>query len=66
VKFPDRCGAANTGVVGQRLDRYEIKTAEDSTQVVFVFDGGVSIIVNNENDRSNYRIAERLLHHPLQ
>lgn len=59
--YPHIDVGASAGVIGHHLDHYEMKTTGVSGQVVFVFDDGRSIIIDNEHDRSNYRVTERPL-----
>jgi hypothetical protein len=45
------------GIVGHRLEFYKMATAPAAGRVIFVFDNGRKITINNENDRSAYQIG---------
>jgi hypothetical protein len=45
------------GVIGRRLDHYEMTANERGAQVELVFDHGRGIIIDNVDDRSDYRIV---------
>lgn len=47
----------STGIIGRRLDHYEMIAKESTVQVNFVFDQGRKVIIENTNDRSDYRIV---------
>ncbi|RXH21292.1 MULTISPECIES: hypothetical protein [Bradyrhizobium] len=47
---------AIAGVVGHRLDDYRMVTTATGSQVVFLFDDGRTITINNENDLSAFQI----------
>jgi hypothetical protein len=55
-EYPDVDVGAIAGVVGHRLEDYRMATTVTGAQVMFVFDNGRTITINNENDLSTFQI----------
>jgi hypothetical protein len=47
---------AIAGIVGHRLEDYRMATTNAGGQVIFLFDNGRKIAINNENDRSSFQM----------
>ncbi len=45
------------GVVGRRLEHYRMQSTPSCTEVIFSFENGRTVIINNVNDRSTWRIV---------
>ena len=56
-EYPHVDVGTSAGIVGQRLAHYEMTTNESTVQVNFLFDQGSKVIIENTNDRSDYRIV---------
>ncbi len=56
-EYPHVDVGISAGIIGQRLDHYEMITKESTIQVNFVFDQGCKVIIENMNDRSDYMIV---------
>lgn len=54
--YPHVDVGAIAGIIGHRLEFYKMETTSAAGQVTFLFDNGRTITINNENDRSTYRI----------
>ena len=48
---------ALAGVIGHRLEDYRMQSDSITAEVVFSFENGRAIIIQNANDRSTWRIA---------
>ncbi|HLZ66200.1 MAG TPA: hypothetical protein VKQ29_08205 [Aliidongia sp.] len=55
--YPHADVGGTAGVIGHRLQCYEMATTPNGGQVAFLFDNGRTIFIHNENDRSTFRIA---------
>jgi hypothetical protein len=55
-EYPHVDVGAIAGVVGHRLKEYRMQTAAAGGKVAFVFDNDRTITIDNENDRSSFRI----------
>jgi hypothetical protein len=49
--------ATLAGVVGRRLDDYQMQSDSVTAEVTFCFENGRAIIISNVNDQSTWRIA---------
>jgi hypothetical protein len=56
-EYPHVDVGGTAGVIGHRLQHYEMTTISDGGQVAFLFGNGRTIFIDNENDRSTFRIA---------
>jgi hypothetical protein len=55
-EYPHVDVGAIAGIVGHRLEDYRMATTATGSQVVFLFDNGRTITINNENDLSAFQI----------
>jgi hypothetical protein len=55
-EYPHVDVGAISGVIGLRLRGYRMETIADGGKVVFLFEGGRTISIVDENDQSNFRI----------
>jgi hypothetical protein len=53
--YPHVDVGAIAGVIGQRLKDYRMATNATGGQVIFLFDNGRTITINNENDLSTFQ-----------
>jgi hypothetical protein len=55
--YPHVNVGAIAGVIGHRLEFYRMATTTAAGQVIFLFDNGCKITINNENDFSTYQVG---------
>lgn len=58
-EYPHVDVGADAGVIGHRLESYEMATSTNGGHVTFLFDQGRIITIDNENDHSTFRIGSR-------
>lgn len=56
-QYPRVDVGALAGVIGHRLEDYQMQSNTVTAEVAFSFENGRAIIINNANDRSTWRIA---------
>ncbi len=55
--YPHVDVGAAAGVIGLRLDHYEMTATDRGARVAFSFDHGREVIIDNVDDRSDYQIV---------
>jgi hypothetical protein len=56
-EYPHVDVGAAAGVIGRCLEHYQMATSAGAAQVIFKFDNGRCVTIENENDLSTYRIG---------
>jgi hypothetical protein len=56
-EYPQIDVGAIAGVVGHRLNEYRMETIVAGGKVIFYFENGRTITIDNENDASHFRVG---------